>query len=74
MEEGKSRLTLPEMVKVLSITRATAERLVSQYAEQLPTCERAGIIRTWPAGTIEDLRRLLAEEERIRRGNQWNTI
>lgn len=66
MSEAKSRLTLPEIMRVLGETRATVERLVTQYHEKIGPPERAGIVRTWPASVVDLVRSILAEEERLR--------
>ncbi|MBI4564391.1 MAG: hypothetical protein HY716_06830 [Planctomycetes bacterium] len=66
MEQQKARITLPEIARALGLTRATTERLVAQYAQRIPPCERVGIIRTWPAEVVETLKSVLQEEERLR--------
>lgn len=66
MAEPKSRLTLPEIMRALNEKRATVERVVFQYAERIGPPERAGIVRTWPAEVLVQLRAILAEEERLR--------
>lgn len=66
MTEGKSRLTLPEIMRALNEKRSTVERLVQEYEWRIGPPERAGIIRTWPAETVEILRVVLAEERRGR--------
>lgn len=66
MHDTKSRLTLPEMVRALGETRATIERLVIQYKARIGEPERAGIVRTWPAVALDQLRLILAEEARAR--------
>ena len=70
MTDKKSRLTLPEMMRHLGETRATVERLVTQYRERIGPPERAGIIRTWPADAVDQLRAILAEEARLREVGQ----
>lgn len=64
--DTKSRATLPELARALGITRALAERLVTQYAERLGPVERLGIVRSWSADALETLRGILAEERRLR--------
>ena len=66
MENEKSRVTLPEMAKKLGISRAVAERLVSEYQNILPDFERVGITRIWPSDVVEELKRIIAEEQRLR--------
>ena len=61
----RSRHTLPQMMRKLGITRATAERLVSQYADRLGPVERIGITRCWSLEAAEVLRAVLAEEARL---------
>jgi hypothetical protein len=70
MVDAMSRLTLPDLARRLEVTRATAERLVSQYRERLGPVERFGIVRSWPISALETLRSILAEEERLREGTQ----
>lgn len=66
MVDAKSRITLPELARRLGVTRATAERLVSQYQERLGAVERFGIVRSWPVQAMETLKSILTEEERLR--------
>jgi hypothetical protein len=66
MSEAKSRLTLPEIMRALEEKRATVERVVVQYGERIGPPERAGIVRTWPAEVVDQLRAILSEEERLR--------
>ncbi len=66
MNNGKTRVTLPEIMRALGEKRATVERLVAQYQERIGPPERAGIVRTWPAGVTDVFRDVLAEEERLR--------
>ncbi len=67
MFAAKSRLTLPEIMRALNEKRATVERLVQQYEERIGPPERAGIVRTWPAEVLEQIRAILAEEDRLRK-------
>ena len=66
MVHSKTRLTLPEIMRALNEKRATIERLVRENEWRIGPPERAGIIRTWPAETVEVLRVVLAEERRGR--------
>jgi hypothetical protein len=70
MVDSQSRITLPELARRLGVTRATAERLVSQYGDRLGPVERFGIVRSWPVNAVESLRTIIAEEQRLREGGR----
>ena len=58
--------TLPQFVKLLGVPRGTVERLIYQYKERVGEPERIGSVRVWPAGTVDVLKAILAEEERAK--------
>ena len=66
MANSKTRLTLPEIMRALNEKRSTIERLVRENEWRIGPPERAGIIRTWPADTVETLRVVLEGERRVR--------
>jgi len=68
--DTRSRITLPEMARRIGVTRATAERLVTQYSERLGSVERFGIVRSWPVHALETLRSIHSEEQRLREGSK----
>lgn len=65
-QADRTRVTLPALARMLGITRARAERLVTQYADRLGPCERYGIVRSWPEAALDTLRTVLTEEARLR--------
>ncbi|MEK7469688.1 MAG: hypothetical protein AAB074_20120 [Planctomycetota bacterium] len=66
MNEAKPGVTLPEICRSIGITRARGERVVFEYRDRLAACFRAGITRIWPSEAIEQVRAIIAEEDRAR--------
>jgi hypothetical protein len=66
MAESKAGVTLPEMCRANGITRSRGERIVFEYRDRLVPCFRAGITRIWPPEIVDQVKAIIAEEDRSR--------
>lgn len=62
-------LTLPAICKETGEGRPRIERIVAQYAHELPPASRFGIVRVWPREVLDRIRDILAREERCGSGS-----
>lgn len=66
MDVTRPGLTLPQVCRCVGITRARAERLLFVYRDRLPVPVRVGITRLWPPEVADQVRMIVAEEDRLR--------
>lgn len=64
MAEAKPGVTLPEICRANGITRSRGERVIFEYRDRIAPCFRAGITRIWPPEAVEQVKAIIAEEER----------
>ena len=68
MNTASTRKTLPDICRVIPdhrgrpLGRAVAERLLRDYARELPEPEVIGGTRTWPAEAVETFREVLRRD------------
>ena len=74
MNTASTRMTLPDICRALAdhrgrpLGRAVAERLLRDYARELPEPELVGGTRTWLVEAVEVFRVVLARD---REGRPW---
>lgn len=61
-------VTVPEISRQTGHTRPQVERIITQYAHELPPFKRVGITRIWPPEIIQRVLDIFSREARCASG------